>query len=65
MNTAITLDPEIVARPIVYQIEALLKPYKTGGPKPTNSIFYVKIHLFSSVLDEKNRRTVTEYGHNF
>ena len=28
LNTAITLDPEIVAGPIIYQIEALIKLYK-------------------------------------
>jgi len=62
---AITFDPEIVAGPIIYQIEALLKLYKYGVAKPTNPIFYAEIHLFSSVFEEKNRRTMTEYGHKF
>ena len=39
MNTAITLDPEIVAGPIIYEIESLLKLYKSDGAKPTNPIF--------------------------
>ena len=62
---AITFDPEIVAGPIICQIEALFKLYKSKGLKPTNPIFKDKIHLFSSVLEEKNRSTVTEYGNNF
>ena len=39
LNTAITFDPEIVAGPIIYQIEALIKLYKFVGAKPNNPIF--------------------------
>ena len=52
LNTTITLDPEIVVGPITYQIDAPIKLYKSGGAKPNNPIFYAKIHLFSSVLEE-------------
>ena len=62
---AITFDPEIVPGPITNLIEGLFKLYKSGGVKPTYPIFLAKIHLFSSVLEEKNQRTVTEYGHKF
>ena len=39
MNTGIIFDPEIVAGPIIYQIEALFKLYISGGAKPNNAIF--------------------------
>ena len=39
VNTAITLDPEIVAGLIIYQIEALFEHYKYSRAKSANSIF--------------------------
>ena len=39
MNSAITLDLEIGAGPIIYQIQALIKLYKSGVAKPNNPIF--------------------------
>jgi len=65
LNTVITPDPEIVAGPIIYQIEALFELYKIGWANPANAIFSAIIHLFSSVLEEKNYRIVAEVGHNF
>ena len=56
MNTAITLDPEIVAGPIIYQIEALFVLYKLGRANPANAIFPAKINLFSSELEEKKSK---------
>jgi len=53
LNTAITLDPEIIAGPIIYQIEALFELYKLGRANPANVIFSTKMHLFSSDLEEK------------
>jgi len=64
LNTAITLDPEIVAGPIIYKMEALFKLYKLGRANHANAIFSAKIHLFSSGLEEKNWKTGTDYGHN-
>ena len=65
LNTAITLDPEIVAGPIIYQIEALFELYRWVRANPTNGILSAKIHLFSSVSEEKNQRIVVVVGHNF
>ena len=39
LNTAINFDPEIVAGPIIYQIKALFKLYKSGVAKHNNQIF--------------------------
>ena len=56
LNTAITLDPEIVAGPIIYKIEALFELYKLGWVNPANAIFSAKIHLFSSDLEAKKSK---------
>ena len=40
LTTAITLDPEIVAVPIIYQIEALFELYKYARTKSANSVFF-------------------------
>ena len=65
LNTAITLDPEIVAGPIIYQIEALFDLYKWRRANHADAIFPAKIHFFSSVSEEKNQRIVAEVGHKF
>ena len=56
LNTAITLDPEIVAGPIIYKIEALFVLYKLGSANPANAIFSAKIVLFSTDLEEKKSK---------
>ena len=45
MNTAITLDPEIVAGLIIYQIEVLFKLYKLDRANPANAIFVAQNSL--------------------
>jgi len=64
LNTAITLDPEIVDGPIIYQIEAVLELYKYGGMKSARPIFRPKFTCFHHIWRKKNRKTVIEYGHN-
>ena len=64
LQSAVNFVPEIVAGTIIYQIEALFELYKWRRANPANAIFKAKIHLFSSDLEEKNQKTVTEYGHN-
>ena len=39
VNTTVTLDPEIVAGLIIYQIEVLFELYKLGRVNPANEIF--------------------------
>ena len=53
LNAAITLDLEIVAGPVIFKIEALFELYKLGRANPANAIFWAKILLFSSDLEEK------------
>ena len=48
-----TLDPEIIVGHIIYQIDALFELYKEGGAKSANPIFYAKIHLCSTNMEEK------------
>ena len=55
LNTGISLDPEIVVGPIIYQIKALLKPYKSGGADPTSPFLRPKFTCFDQFWRKKSK----------